>query len=125
MGMYGRAAIKAARMLSEGSPSDPAKAWDRAIARETKSSESRRKSCPRGAFLELCLAGAIPGCPSQPSLMRSSNGEYAVQILNAIRTDEELLADRGRLWRLAAGKGKKENGQVDVVVSLWESGVIH
>ena len=35
-----------------------------------------------------------------------------MQILKAIRTDEELLSDRGRLWRPAAGKGKKENGQV-------------
>ena len=124
MGMYGRAAINAARMLSEGSPSDPEKAWERAIARETKSSESRRKGCPRGAFLELCLAGIIPGCQRQPSLTRSSNGEYAVQILKALRADEELLSDRERLWRFAAGKAKKENGQVDVVVSLWESGVI-
>ena len=124
MGMYGRAAIGAARTLSRGTPSDPEKAWDRAIARETNSSESRRKSCPRGAFLELCAAGVIPGCPSRSSLLRGSNGEYAVRILEAIRADEELLSDRERLWRLAAGRGKQENGQVDVVVSLWNDGLI-
>jgi hypothetical protein len=124
MGMYGRAAINAARMLSGGVPSDPEKAWDRAIARETKSSESRRKSCPRGAFLELCVAGVIAGCQARPSLLRSSNGEYAIEILKAIRANEELLSDRERLWRVAAGRDKRENGQVDVVVSLWENGVI-
>jgi hypothetical protein len=124
MGMYGRAAIRAAQMLKTGVPSDPEKAWDRAVARETQSSESRRKSCPRGAFLELCAAGAIPGCRARPSLHRSSNGEYAVQILEALRTDKELVSDKGRLWDVAAGRGKEENGQVDVVVSLWTSGLI-
>ena len=122
--MYGRAAISAARMLGEGTTTDPARAWDRAISRETDSSESRRKSCPRGAFLELCTAGVVKGCEGKPSLLRGSNGEYAIEILNVIRTDEDLISDRQGLWRVAAGKGKKENGQVDVVVSLWKEGLV-
>ena len=125
MGMYGRAAITAAGMLKQGSPSNPEAAWGRAIARETKSSESRRKSCPRGAFLELCAAGVIPGCEARPSLLRGSNGDYAVRMLEAIRADEQVLADRERLWRIAAGRAKKkENGQIDVVASLWREGMI-
>ena len=125
MSMYGRAAITAARMLEQGTPSNPEAAWARAISRETKSSESRRKSCPRGAFLELCAAGVIPGCEARPSLFRGPNGEYALRILKAIRADEELVSDGERLWSTAVRRAKKrENGQVDVVVSLWKEGLI-
>lgn len=124
MGMYGRAAISAAQMLERGVPSNPETAWNRAIARETTSSESRRKSCPRGAFLELCAAGLIPGCDAKASLVRSANGDYAVHLVKAIRGDEALLSDRARLWRVAAGRRKKENGQIDVVTALWDEGVI-
>ncbi len=125
MGMYGRAAITAAGMLKQGSPSNQEAAWDRSIARETKSSESRRKSCPRGAFLELCSAGVIEGCQAQRSLSLGANGEYAIRILKAIRADEELVSDRERLWSTAVRRAKKrENGQVDVVVSLWNEGLI-
>ena len=123
--MYGRAATRAARMLEQGSPSNPEAAWGRAIARETKSSESRRKSCPRGAFLELCAAGVIPGCEARRSLSLGANGEYALRILKVIRADEELVSDRERLWSTAVRRAKKrENGQVDVVVSLWKEGLI-
>ena len=125
MGMYGRAATRAARMLEQGSPANPESAWDRAIARETRSSESRRKSCPRGAFLELCSAGVIEGCQAQRSLSLGANGEYALRILKVLRADEELVSDRERLWSIAVRREKKrENGQVDVVVSLWKEGLI-
>jgi uncharacterized protein DUF6979 len=124
MGMYGRAAVTASRMLQDGVLSNPETAWKRAVARETTSSESRRKSCPRGAFLELCAVGVIPGCAGRSALLRSSNGEYAVQLLEALRKDEHLLTDTGKLWEVAAGKGKRENGQVDIVVALWGEGLI-
>ena len=125
MGMYGRAAITAARMLEQGTPSNPEAAWTRAIRRETKSYDSRRKTCPREAFLGICAAGLIPGCEARPSLFRSSNGDYAVRMLEAIRADPQVLTDRKRLWRSAVGSAKKkENGQIDVVVSLWREGII-
>lgn len=125
MAMYGRAAVAAARMLEEGTLSNPESAWKRAISLETKSSESRRKSCPRGAFLELCAAGVIPGFEGRPSLLRGSNAEYAVRMLEAVRADEQVLSDPDRLWRTAVGREKKkENGQIDVVVSLWKEGLI-
>ena len=123
--MYGRAAVRAAEMLQEGTPSDPEAAWKRAIALETDSSESRQKPCPRGAFLGLCAAGVIPGCSTLSSFLRNTNGDYAVRVLRAIQADESLLSDRGRLWKAAIRRGsKRENGQIDVVVSLWTAGLI-
>ena len=125
MGIYGKAAITAARMLEQDTPSKPEAAWARAIRRETKSPDSRRKRCPRGAFLGLCAAGLIPGCEARPSLFRSSNGDYAVRMVKAIRADPQVLTDRKRLWRSAVRSAKKkENGQIDVVVSLWREGII-
>ena len=125
MGNDGRAAITAARMLEQGTPSNPEAAWARAIRRETKSSESWRKPCPQGAFLGLCKAGLIPGCEARPSLFRSSSGDYAVRMVEAIRLDPQVLTDRKRLWRSAVGSAKKEeNSQIDIVVSLWREGII-
>ena len=125
MGMYGRAAITAARMLEKGVPSDPERAWKRAISLETESSESRKKSCPRGALLELCAAGVILGCKKRQSLLRGSNGEYAVRLLEAIRRDQQLLSDQKSLWHSATQNAAiEENGQIDVVASLWRAGLI-
>jgi hypothetical protein len=125
MGMYGRAAIKAVQMIQQGSPSNPESAWDRAIALETASPDSRKKSCPRGAFLGLCSAGVINGVKGHASLELGSNGDYARRMVKALRSDEEVASDRKRLWRLGARKSKKdENGQVDVVLALWNEGLI-
>ena len=125
MGMYGRAAIRAVHMLEQGSPSNPESAWDRAIALETTSSESRRKGCPRGAFLGLCSAGVIKSVKGHSSLNLGSNGDYARRMVKALRSNEELASDRKRLWRVGARRSKKkENGQVDVVLALWNEGLI-
>jgi hypothetical protein len=46
-------------------------------------------------------------------------------MLKALRKDEKLSADRERLWKIGAGRSsKRENGQIDVVLSLWEEGIL-
>jgi hypothetical protein len=125
--MYGRAAVRAAQMLQESTSSDPEAAWKRAITLETESKDSRDKPCPRGAFLGLCGGGHIPGCSKRSAFLRNTNGDYAVRMLRAIQKDESLLGDRERLWKAAIGRGRdspSEQGQIDVVVSLWTAGLI-
>ena len=125
MGQYGRAAVRAAEMLEQSKSPDPEAAWRRAIAHETTSAESRKKPCPRGAFLGLCGCGVVRGVEAQPQYVPSKNGEYALRMLEAIRTDSDITSDRKRLWRIAVGHpGKHENGQVDVVTTMWNEGRI-
>jgi hypothetical protein len=46
-------------------------------------------------------------------------------MVKAIRADPQVLTDRNRLWRSAVGSAtKEENGQIDVVVSLWREDII-
>jgi hypothetical protein len=46
-------------------------------------------------------------------------------MLKALQKDEKLSADRERLWKIGAGRSsKRENGQIDVVLSLWEEGIL-
>jgi hypothetical protein len=46
-------------------------------------------------------------------------------MFRALQRDPGILADRQRLWKIGAGRlGKRENGQLDVVVSLWEAGML-
>jgi len=125
MGQYGRAAVRAAAMLEKSEFPDPEAAWRKAIAHETTNDHSRNKSCPRGAFLGLCAAGVVRGVRAQPEYLPGKNGEYAIRMLKAIRTEEGVLSDRDRLWHIAVGDpSKHENGQIDVVTTMWKEGRI-
>ena len=124
MEQYGRVAVQATRLLAGGDLSASA-AWDTAAARITASQASRDKGCPRGAFLGLCEAGLIAGAEQPAGDAGGLNGEYAVRAARALRANPDLQYDRVELWRQACLNSRKaHNGQMDVVVGLWQAGYL-
>jgi hypothetical protein len=126
MANYGDAAVRAAR-LAQDQHLGPEDAWRRAAAVTFPNSvASQVKGCPKGAFLGLCEAGLVKGIPRGDYTRSQMNKQYAVNAVAALRRSPSLAQDRTALWKSALGSAaeKNHNGQMDVVVALWTSGLI-
>ena len=122
MSKYGDAAILAARLLKEGTATEPRDAWTQATKKVfPASTDLQNKGCPRGAFLGLCNEGFVVGVPQGDYSNPTKNGKYAVDAVNILRTNRFLSSQPNLLWKKVAGNTKSENHQMDVVVGLWEA----
>lgn len=123
MTIYGNAAVKATELLISKKCNSPRVAWDMAIKCFTKSDESRKKVCPRNAFLGLCGAGLVKGVVCD-EYAKTDNGKYAVELVRAIKANPEIVSlPKEELFQQVA-PGVKENGQVGVVFALFENDLI-
>lgn len=119
MGQYGQAAIRAKELILQKGLS-PAQAWKDAIAKFTSSNESRSKVCPREAFLGLCTAGVITGISGNTDSRskQNKNRQYAMAAWKKLQSQPNL--DKKLLWAAIPNAPTYENGQMDVVISLWK-----
>lgn len=119
---YGEAALMAAR---SSAGTNPVARWDAAMERLYPTSPtSRKKGCPRGAFLGLCEEGLVKGIPPGQYTASKENKAYAVQAA-ALLADETRKWSIGELWRAASNDPEKtHNSQMDVVLALWKNGLI-
>ena len=127
MGIYGEAAVRATRYVTSGAVLCPRTGWDRAIAELSNSDSSRKKACPRNAFLGLCEAGRVVGIKAgrYGAPQENKNGQYAVSAHQILKSRPDLSKSPNVLWAKAAPTGLKENQQMDVVTALWNNGLLH
>lgn len=126
MGQYGKAAIRAWKLFTEGSAETPRKAWEQAITEFTDSQSSQEKECPRFVFLALCEEGCLKGIEEgdyvgweRRNRLYAPNKQCALQAVEELRKDSSLADSKKRLWAIV-GKGQSDtNGQMDVVLALW------
>jgi hypothetical protein len=121
---YGEAALMAARQ-EPSADSNPVARWDNAMERLYPTSPtSRKKGCPRGAFLGLCEEGLVKGIPAGKYTASKDNKAYAVQAA-ALLTVGGRKWSIGELWRAISNDSEKaHNSQMDVVLALWKNGLI-
>ena len=125
MASYQEVAVIAANFLSGGNCSDPADAWAKAASEVFPASTSLRdKGCPRAAFLGLCHEGYVDKVEPSSHPRLSKNGEYAVEAVQVLRRNKFLASQPDLLWKQVAGNTKTQNHQMDVVVGLWEAGLL-
>jgi hypothetical protein len=129
MGQYSRVATRAAQLLEQKVESNPEQAWARA-AKEIilKSKKSQEKCCPKLAFIGLCEKGLIQGFEGSPEATPNrQNKKYAIKAVEILQQHGNINKDE--LWDIVTdefGKvGLRHNGQMDVVVALWEKGWIN
>ena len=113
----------AARDSSAGT--GPAKRWESAMEKLYPTSPSaQKKGCPRGAFLGLCEEGLVKGIPAGRYTASKENKAYAVQAV-VLLTEGARNWSIGELWRAVSnGAEKTHNSQMDVVLALWNNGLI-
>jgi hypothetical protein len=119
---YGEAAILAAR--GSGSAS-PVAQWQRAVEKlYPTSAVAQDKNAPRGAFLGLCEVGLVKGVPAGDYSAAREHKAYAVQAVALLASSIEKLSISA-LWRAVANDpAKLHNNQMDIVLALWNNGLI-
>lgn len=130
MGKYGNAAVLAAKLYQEHSIPSPNSAWEKAVADIFPASRSSQvKGCPRNAFLGLCESGEVLGIPEGSYCRSELNKKYALKALALLRKEPDLSRNAKILWqRVMKGEeneNKSPNHQMDVVISIWNAGLIH
>ena len=123
MGKYGEVAIKATKLSKSNNPKS---AWEEAFCQKFgKETSSQCKGCPRCTFLGLCEEGKIKGVCRGNYTKSKKNKEYALQAVQILQKHPGFCSNKTELWRKVTGEIRKaHNGQMDVVVSLWNNKLI-
>jgi hypothetical protein len=126
MAKYGDVALAAVARLGSDLAASPQEAWDAAAGMMFGvGSPSQRKGCPRAAFLGLCDEGLVRGVARGEGSRNGKNAGYALKAVNLLRADPSLASGQRALWAEVVGpEHKAHNGQMDVVLSLWNAGEI-
>lgn len=126
MNLYGKTAVKAVELFAY--THDIKKAWTEAVQEFTNSHSARVKGCPKNTFFGLCYAGQIKGISIQPPQEKESkNAEYAILAIHLLKKDMSWANKKAELWaeiQKIIGEEKKHNSQLDVVIALWNEGLI-
>ena len=126
MGKYGQAAVDAAKLLISRAVTEPAIAWDIATIKIFgKGTPAKEKGCPKGAFLGLCEYGFIKNVPKGKYTDSEDNKRYAVKAARLLIKNPQLIEDEEALWKeIIDGEIKKQNNQMDVVISLFKNNLM-
>ncbi len=121
---YGEAAIEAVKLLNKTESIKPKEAWElstqKIFGEETP---AQKKSCPKDTFLTICEKGKLKKIKPGNYTKSKKNKSYALHAIQLIEKKPTLASNPNVLWSLIPDcKGKKSNNQMDVVVSLWNSG---
>jgi hypothetical protein len=121
---YGEAAIMATRQ-GPSANINPIARWESAMERLYPTSlAARKKGCPRAAFLGLCEEGLVKGIPAGEYTKSKDDKAYAV-LAAGLLMDATQRWSRSTLWKAVTKDAvEQENGQMDVVLALWNNGLI-
>jgi hypothetical protein len=121
---YGSLALKAAILVQRGF--EPIDAW-KSAARDCfpDSQSNQEKGCPKSTFLGLASAGYLLGVQPAPYTTSIDNKRYAIEAVRQLLGHPRLAEQPDDLWRrVTAGKTVRHNGQMSVVIALWNAGYI-
>lgn len=122
-GKYGLVALNAVNQLTQSQEKDPCTAWDEAaIAVFPTQLSSRKKGCPRSAFLGLCEEGKVKGVKSGSYTSSKANKAYANDAADLLQSSPNLTTKD--LWGkvISNAEPKVHNSQMNVVVALFHEG---
>jgi hypothetical protein len=121
---YGKAAVKAVTICkTDRIPSVP-KAWIDAICEFTDATSSQRKPCPMETFIGLCLAGLVKDVEKGVTRF-CKNKDYGIQAVKVLKNNPDLAKSTTALWNAIDNNGENHNSQMDVVIALWNAGLIN
>lgn len=124
-GKYGLVALNAVNQLNNMKEMDPCNAWDEAAAFIFPTQlSSRKKGCPRSAFLGLCEEGKVKGVKSGRYTKSKTNKSYATNALELLQSSPNLTIKD--LWDkvISNAEPKVHNSQMNVVAALFHEGYL-
>lgn len=121
MSKYAQAAVQTVRRNQNKKTPDMRSEWEISMREMFPTQEaSRKKGCPKNAFLGLCEEGYVVGIPlgSYNVKAKNRNKNYAI---DAAKLVSNGLIDEKMLWIAVAGPRKTSNSQVKIVLALFEA----
>ncbi len=120
-GLYGMVAIEAVK-ICQSNRSSPIQAWEEAVRKITTNLNYIKKGCPKNTFLGLCEDGLVFGVPAGSYTHSIKNKQYAIAAVSILKSGV-TCEDSNELWikvlKSLNISAKTPNGQMDVVLALW------
>ncbi len=85
MGKYGHTALLATKLIQDGEVSSPNEVWANVASKVFQNKSSRDKSCPKGAYLNLCESRVIVGIPAGTYCRSKKNIKYAIKAIGVLK----------------------------------------
>lgn len=128
MNKYAKVAIEVAEELQsmkkeEQKKIDLGDLWKEKCKENEFKEASIKKGCPRLAFIGLCENNLIKGIEIKNSDKESLNKNYAVEAVKVLKNNKKNYTPK-ELWKEIGNKDKKHNSQMDIILALWEKGMI-
>ncbi|OCK44195.1 hypothetical protein BA195_05790 [Tenacibaculum soleae] len=122
MNKYGLIAIKSTQNFKENYSITEIYSRTAQVIFDSKSSQE--KSCPKATYLGLCEEGLVKGIPEGKYTRSIDNKAYAVKAIKILKQTSQTLFSPKELWEQLELGNKSHNSQMDVVLALWENGLI-
>jgi hypothetical protein len=119
---YGLTALKSVKNF-KGSYSIK-EIWSKSAKEVFETKSSQEKGCPKGTFLGLCEEGLVKGIPKGNYTKSVKNKEYALKAIEILKQNTQTTFSPKELWEQLQLGNKRHNSQMDVVLALWENGLI-
>lgn len=117
--------------LAKSKKISPIEAWQITAQKIFPNSlSSQVKACPKNTFLGLCEAGMLDGIPAGKYTGSALNKMYALIAVELLLHNTVLPITSRELWKETlracdVDGSKVYNYQMDVVLGLWENGLIN
>jgi hypothetical protein len=124
-GKYGLVDLNAVNKLNHSKETNPCIAWDEApVVVFPMQLSSRKKGCPRSAFLGLCEEVGIKCFKSGGYISSKANKAYANDALALLQSSPNLTTKE--LWDkvISNAEPKAHNSQMNVVAALFHEGYL-
>jgi hypothetical protein len=122
MNKYGLTALKSVQNYKDSYAID--EIWLRSAKEIFETKSSQEKGCPKGTFLGLCEEGLIKGIPRGKYTRSEKNKNYALKAVSILKNNPNKVYSPKELWDKLELGNKRSNSQMDVVLALWENGLI-
>jgi hypothetical protein len=119
---FGLTALKSAQNYKN--PYSIIEIWSRSAKEVFPTKSSQEKSCPQSTFLGLCEEGLVKGIPKGSYTKSVKNKEYAIRAVAILKQNKHTTFSPKELWGKLELGDKRSNSQMDVVLALWEHGLI-
>lgn len=121
MTIFGNVAVLAIKLMNDGKARSPVDAWEMSVDTLITSVSMRSKGCPKSAFLGLCEEGYIKNIKPGHYTKSKKNKAYAIRALFLLKDNPKLAENPNLIWEMVTHSKIKHNGQIDVVLSLWNA----
>ncbi|MCH3884395.1 DUF6979 family protein [Tenacibaculum aquimarinum] len=119
---YGLTALKSAQNYKKSY--SIIEIWSRSAKEVFETKNSQEKSCPKNTFLGLCEEGLVKGISKGDYTKSIKNKEYGLKAITILRENQNTSFTPKQLWDKLELGNKRHNSQMDVVLALWENGLI-